>query len=246
MRIRRGHILLTFALAALCIAGCAGRGRVIPKKDMIDLYTDMFLADQWLRDNTQARKTADTTLFFDPIFRRHGYSFNDYEKSLEYYSGRTEDLREVMDSVAKRLKKRAEYYQDLSDRIREVKEENERLRVDYTAVDFSDDSLAWALDSVFWPLRDTVAAADSLAAFDSLAVARDSLAFAKDSLAVAKDSLSAVDSLALAGDSVAGIKPLKADSLSGRRFLQRESGPRLKAERKLQHEKFEKHEAKEL
>lgn len=228
MRIRRGHILLTFALAALCIAGCAGRGRVIPKKDMIDLYTDMFLADQWLRDNTQARTAADTTLFFDPIFRSHGYSFNDYEKSLEYYSGRTEDLREVMDSVAKRLKSRAEYYQKLSDRIREVKKENERLRVDYTAVDFSDDSLAWALDSVFWPRRDTVAVSDSLAASDSLAVL-DSLAFAKDSLAVAGDSLA-----------------IAKDSLDGRRFLLRESGPQLKAERKLKHEKFEKHEVKEL
>jgi len=158
MRTGRGHILLTAAVAALCIAGCARSGRVIPKKDMIALYTDMFIADQWLRDNASARAAADTTLFFDPIFRRHSYSFADYEKSIEYYSGRTEDLREVMDSVSKRLKKRAEYYQKLSERIREAREENERLRVDYTAVDFSDDSLVWALDGILWPprLRQTV------------------------------------------------------------------------------------------
>lgn len=240
MRSRRGHILLSLVLAALCIAGCAGRGRVIPKKDMIDLYTDMFLADQWLRDNSQARTAADTTLFFDPIFRSHGYTFNDYEKSLEYYSGKTEDLREVMDSVSRRLKKRAEYYQKLSDRIREAKRENERLRVDYTAVDFSDDSLVWAMNSILWPLRDSVALADSLAtASDSLAVS-DSLSAASDSLAVAKDSL------AIARDSAAGFKPLRADSLSGRRFLQRESGPQLRSKRKLQEGEFEMHEAKEL
>ncbi len=161
---RRVHILtLAFCAAALCLAGCSEGGRVIPKKDMIDLYADMFLADQWLRENPAARSAADTTLFFDPIFSRHGYSFQDYEKSIEYYSGKTEELAEVMDSVSKRLKKRSEYYVKLSERISKVNAENERLRVDYRVSDFSDDSLAWAADGVLWPVRDSIPPrADSL------------------------------------------------------------------------------------
>ncbi len=217
MRAGRGHILLTAAVAALCIAGCARSGRVIPKKDMIALYTDMFIADQWLRDNSSARAAADTTLFFDPIFRRHGYSFADYEKSIEYYSGRTEDLREVMDSVSKRLKNRAEHYRKLSERIREAREENERLRVDYTAVDFSDDSLVWALDGILWPLRDSLAVSDSLAAADSIAVSADSLARAK------------------------GLREMP-DSVGPHRFLRHE--PDLRPERRSGREGFEERELK--
>ncbi len=233
MRTGRGHILLTAAVAALCIAGCARSGRVIPKKDMIALYTDMFIADQWLRDNASARAAADTTLFFDPIFRRHGYSFADYEKSIEYYSGRTEDLREVMDSVSKRLKKRAEYYQKLSERIREAREENERLRVDYTAVDFSDDSLVWALDGILWPLRDSLVSADSLALADSLATA---------------DSLAVRDTSAVSADSLVQVKGLREapDGIAPNRFLLREPGPQLKPESRAGREKFEKREVKDL
>lgn len=179
---RRGHILLIAVCAALCLAGCSG-ARVIPKKDLIPLYEDMFIADQWLKEHSEARAVADTTLFFDPIFRRHGYSFEDYRKSIEYYSGKTEDLREVMDSVTARLKKRADYYQKLSDRIREVNEENERRRVQYTRLDFDADSAIWAADGILWPQRDSLAAADSLAAgvlavVDSTAVVADSLGFA--------------------------------------------------------------------
>lgn len=156
----RGHILLVAACAVLCLAGCSGDGRVIPKKDMIALYADMFLADQWLRENPDARKVADTTLFFDPIFRRHGYTFQDYEKSIEYYSGRTEELTEVMDSVSRRLKKRSEYYQKLSERIRNAEEENERLRVDYTVRDFRADSSVWEAGGVLWPVRDSIPQAE--------------------------------------------------------------------------------------
>ena len=79
MPCRFGHILLV--LAAALLTGC-GRPKVIPEDELVSLYVDMFIADQWLRDHPDEKKVADTTLFFDPLFREHGYTFEDYADSL--------------------------------------------------------------------------------------------------------------------------------------------------------------------
>ena len=55
-------MLLSFALA---LSSCSKGGRVLSEHKMEMLYTDMFLADQWLRDHPKYRAMADTTLFFD-------------------------------------------------------------------------------------------------------------------------------------------------------------------------------------
>ena len=95
MRLRAVHIVLLLTLSA-ALAGCGHRGRVIPGKKFMKLYTEMYLADQWLRDNPDIRRTADTTLFFDPIFRRHGYSFADYDRSVHYYLDRPEKYGKLL------------------------------------------------------------------------------------------------------------------------------------------------------
>ncbi len=211
-----GHILLLVAAVfTLGLVSCARDGRVIPKKDMIALYEEMFIADQWLKEHPEARAVADTTLFFDPIFRAHGYCFKDYEKSIEYYSGKTEELREVMDSVSKRLKKRSEYYQRLSEKIREANAENARLRVDYRFVNFSSDSFAWAADGILWPPR------------DSLPEVSDSLG--RDADTLTPDGLPDGGGLTAAPDS---LRPVGKDSLlldSRMRHERRISAPDVKS-----------------
>lgn len=149
-----GHIPLLLALC-LALAACGGReGKVIPEKKMAMLYADMFLADQWLKENKAARQVADTTLFFDPIFERHGYTFADYEKSIEYYSGETGVLSQIVDSASVMLKRQADRYTKISAAIRKVREENEKNRVPYRFVDFTRDSAVWAASGVQWPVKD--------------------------------------------------------------------------------------------
>lgn len=73
-------------LAVLCCAvGCGRKGKVIPRAKMAEIYADMFIADQWIRDNPDCRKEADTTLFFEAIFQKYGYTKKDYEASVAEY-----------------------------------------------------------------------------------------------------------------------------------------------------------------
>ena len=58
---------------------------MIPRGKMTLIYADMLLADQWLEQHPAYRKQADTTFFYDPVFRRYGYTAADYRKSVDYY-----------------------------------------------------------------------------------------------------------------------------------------------------------------
>ena len=65
----------------------------------------MFIADQWLRDHPDEKKVADTTLFFDPLFREHGYTFEDYDRSVSYYVARPDRFSDITTRVADELKR---------------------------------------------------------------------------------------------------------------------------------------------
>lgn len=155
---RQGRHIPLLLVFLLLLAACGGRkGRVIPEKKMAALYADMFLSDQWLKENKEARASADTTLFFDPVFEKHGYTFADYEKSIEYYSAEPEVLSRIIDSASASLKRQSDRYNKISMAIRKANEANEKNKVDYASVDFSQDSAVWAAVEILWPLKDSLA-----------------------------------------------------------------------------------------
>ena len=104
MPARGGHIVLVFAAAFLLLAGCGGK-KVIPADKLADIYADMFLADQWLRDHPDSRELADSTLFYDPIFERYGYSFEDFDHSMQYYTSVPDEFSEITTQVSEKLRK---------------------------------------------------------------------------------------------------------------------------------------------
>ena len=79
------RILIAVAAAALCAAACSHGPKVIPRSKMIKIYEEMLVVDQWLFDNQDAGFKADTTLFYEPIFNKYGYTSEDYNVSVEYY-----------------------------------------------------------------------------------------------------------------------------------------------------------------
>ena len=184
MRCAPVHILL---LALVCLgAGCARHGKVIPQEKMVRIYRDMFLADQWVRDNPEARVAADTTYFFDPIFKRYGYSFEDYDLSVHYYLDRPEKYAKILSDASERLRRENERLNKALSARREAERERDRLHGLYKSEeDFRKDSLFVDVPGILWP----VPAPDSLAAVDTLAVPSDSLAVRSDTLSVA-DTLS--------------------------------------------------------
>lgn len=182
MKLKVGHIALAGLVLLLLLPGCGRRGRIIPAGKLAEIYVDMFLADQWVSDNYSTRRVADTCDFYGPIFKAHGYTFKDYDRSVNHYLQNPEGYSHLLEKSVDILEKRIKSLKDEQERREKVAELERYLRDNLLPrLDFEkDDSLLWRPDTL---------AVDSLAV-DSLLV--DSLAV--DSLAV--DSLVVVDTLA--------------------------------------------------
>lgn len=85
MRSGLRHILAAF-LAVVCLCSCGREGKVIPRSKLARIYAEMYVADAWLISaSSDARVSADTTAFYDPILAEYGYTLEDYWASVSYY-----------------------------------------------------------------------------------------------------------------------------------------------------------------
>ena len=177
------HIVLVLLLAVAC------RGpRVIPKDTMADIYTDMFLADQMVRDADIPRAQMDTMLLYEAVFEKYGYDTEDYLYSLRYYLKDPERFGKVFENVAKRLEGEVEALKkivELRNRIASKRDADYPL-VDSLLSPFSKESVFVGLARVE---RDT---SRYPAWFRLAAVHEDTLMVSVDSLAAlrGRDSLS--------------------------------------------------------
>lgn len=129
MRKRILHIVVV-AFAFVCVLACSGRGaRVIPKKTFAKIYAEMALADQWLRDNYSLRPVADTSLFYEAVFARHGYTADDYRCSIEHYLQNPDEYKRIMDRSLLELRKLEYKYDKLRGDIDEQDTDIEKIKV---------------------------------------------------------------------------------------------------------------------
>ena len=177
------HIVLVLLLAVAC------RGpRVIPKDTMTDIYTDMFLADQMVRDADIPRAQMDTMLLYEAVFEKYGYDTEDYLYSLRYYLQDPERFGKVFENVSKRLEGEVEALKkivELRNRIASKRDADYPL-VDSLLAPFSKESVFIGLARVE---RDT---SRYPAWFRLVAAHEDTLMVSVDSLAAlrGRDSLS--------------------------------------------------------
>ena len=177
------HIVLVLLVAVAC------RGpRVIPKDTMTDIYTDMFLADQMVRDADIPRAQMDTMLLYEAVFEKYGYDTEDYLYSLRFYLKDPERFGKVFENVSKRLEGEVEALKkivELRNRIASKREADYPL-VDSLLSPFSKESVFVGLARVE---RDT---SRYPAWFRLAAVHEDTLMVSVDSLAAlrGRDSLS--------------------------------------------------------
>lgn len=94
--------LLHIVLVLLAVAACQ-RTRVIPKDTLVDIYTEMFLADQMVREENIPRARMDTLLLYEAVFQKYGYNTDDYLNSVRFYLKDPERFAKVFENVAKRL-----------------------------------------------------------------------------------------------------------------------------------------------
>lgn len=96
MKHRIIHIFV--ACIAVCIlAGCScNETKVIPRGKMAQIYAEMLVVDQWLLEHTKYRMQADTSLVYEPIFQKYGYTTEDYRISVDYYMNDPERYSRIL------------------------------------------------------------------------------------------------------------------------------------------------------
>ena len=170
---KRSLIYLAVALGLVISSmACSNRVRIIPEAKLSEIYAEMFIADEWLREHPAAHRVADTMLFYEPIFNKFGYTTEDYQATVDKYIYKPDDFAKVFQKTVDILEKLEAKDRAMQEIIDGINEANRSIR-GYLKKDFTD-SLIWADSSILWHKIDTLACPDSLFAADSIVL--DSLA----------------------------------------------------------------------
>ena len=123
MKILKAHILLMLVIVLAAVSCSRKEARVIPASKMSKIYADMVIADQWIRSDGRTLH-ADTTLVYEPIFNKYGYTTEDYRKSVSHYLRKPGDFADIFEDARSILQKQIvemvalEKVEALSDSIR--------------------------------------------------------------------------------------------------------------------------------
>lgn len=190
MQRRLSYLIVILALVATAVA--CNKVKIIPKEDMVRLYKDMYMADQWIRDAGNRMRMADTSYVYRPILAKYGYTEDDFRASVDYYTDRPKEFATVFEQVAedfkeaKRVVAEKEKLLHQRDSIIRAREALPYRRADFMTVpeyDFWITRLNLTLDTTLNVFR-----------FEAIDIFKDSLSV--DSLAVAADSVKvAIDSV---------------------------------------------------
>lgn len=229
------HFVILLLLAAIVLApSCRRNGpRVIPRGKLAKIYAEMFVTDQWIQNTPKLRSIADTSLVYEPILEKYGYTSEDYQHSVQHYMDDPERFSrilrttgEILDDQIKDLKRKQKELQELeAKRLAESKRKYPEYELWYTELpprderDYSDTiSVGWDTASLMFKFR-YMPRTDTIYEGVCMIVPADTLTVA-DSLAVT-DSIAAVDPVAEAKPLALPENPkVRPDTLVRRPMLQ--------------------------
>lgn len=121
-------------LALVLFSSCSGeKGKVISRGDLAEIYAEMLMTDQWIANHPELRKKADTSLVYEPILEKYGYTTQDYVLTMdkymddpERYSRILRTTGEILDSRLKELQVKKEELQ----RLEEIRKRLEKVRAE--------------------------------------------------------------------------------------------------------------------
>lgn len=127
MRRTLSHIaVFTALLAALFSCG----PRKIPKDDLEKIYYDMFVLDQYLVGKSEFKRQTDTSLVYEGILEKYGYTTDDYLYSMEQYLRDADRFSKLLGRVAARLTEEAKRVQGEME-LRDWKKKWDKYLPDY-------------------------------------------------------------------------------------------------------------------
>lgn len=89
-------------MVLLSLHGCKEEG-VIEEDAMAQIYAEMLLTDQWINTTPGVRTIADTSLVYEPILKKYGYTSEEYRRSVDYYLNDPRTYADIMKETVKIL-----------------------------------------------------------------------------------------------------------------------------------------------
>ena len=105
MKIRKAHIVVALAVLLVLLSCSRKHPRIIPPSTMSKIYADMVVADQWIRSGHNNYLRADTSLVYDPIFEKYGYTMEDYRASAGKYLRKPGEFADIFEDARSILQK---------------------------------------------------------------------------------------------------------------------------------------------
>lgn len=195
---RFGYIFAAF-LSVLLLFSCGFReAKVISRKDMARIYAEMLLTDQWIVTNPSMRRVADTSLVYEPILNRYGYTKEDYILSVNKYMDDPERYSRILRTTGEILDEKLSALNDRKEKLEKeaaLRRALEEIRIE-AEIDIAE-YFPYLFDQPYVHYYDSVAVElDSMMVYRLRNVERTDTVF--DGIKViVKDTLAAGDSLAL-------------------------------------------------
>jgi hypothetical protein len=105
MRLIRHIVILAAVL--LLTASCGGKkDEVIPRGKLAQIYAEMLVLDQWITEKPSNRRVADTSLVYEPIFEKYGYTSADYRRSVDEYMNDPERYSRILRTTGEILERK--------------------------------------------------------------------------------------------------------------------------------------------
>ena len=172
------HPFLIAAVLAVALS-CSSGPRVIPRKDLYRIYEEMFLSDKWLGINQEMRGVTDTALVYDPIFKKYGYTYDNYCHTVSKYMDSPDKFERLLKKLHSNFDKRKKNLMAKDVAVREEKQRREARMApesnfpryygkDYSAV--RTDTIAFERDTVWGVDIPVPKLRPHVRSFDTLAV----------------------------------------------------------------------------
>lgn len=138
-----------FFLAALLVICSCGKNAIIPKRTLSKIYADMLLTESWLRTDLYMKHMADTSMVYESIFNKYGYTTEDYWRTVDRYMNDPDKFSKIFEKAASRLDEDAKYVEaekawtDAMDSYRKLLERrDQRMFFAYDSI-FTDRLAPW-------------------------------------------------------------------------------------------------------
>ena len=115
-------------IALILFSSCSNsEEKLISRRDLAEIYAEMLLTDQWIALRPELRRQADTSLVYEPILNKYGYTTKDYIYTMDKYMDDTERYSRILRSTVEILEKKLKKLENKKSEIKRQEEIDRRL-----------------------------------------------------------------------------------------------------------------------